>query len=463
MSNRACSAARLGRIVVLSALLFASATASAGDPTAVAPDSTSAPTPALPTVCVIVHDAAMSATRQANDAPKTGEQTLRGCARLVRTSQELNGSGDLSVGVDRTALAAFQAAKQNQPGTFVLFLNGVAMPTDARLIAREAVDDLMVFRYRINQGKESQLLWSMLYADGHLFDSGPLRAVLGWMATGDASQTFIPESRSPVTPNTVATVKVTTLGQLLIAGGLVLITCGVVVYIGRFTDGLRDGGLPPWWSKAQLLRAGIRKMSAANRDRYIAGIYNWYQAGSIDKYVAGANMVLKGKPVASTQEEEEAIVGLALRGRNWKPRRATYSLSRTQMALWFAFTVGAGLFLWVIYGDLRRIDNSLLILLGISIGTAGFGWMVDRDIEERTYEPSQGFLADLLTGFDDRRQIHRYQAVVVNLLLLVVGVFHVAQQLSYPVFDATWLIFLGISGAAYGTGKGLVETNDAKP
>lgn len=72
--------------------------------------------------------------------------------------------------------------------------------------------------------------------------------------------------------------------------------------------------------------------------------------------------------------------------------------------------------------------------------------------------PSRGFWYDLLTGFDERKQLHRYQAVVVNILLLVVGIFHVQQQLSYPVFDPTWLIFLGISGTAYGVGKQVLES-----
>lgn len=46
---------------------------------------------------------------------------------------------------------------------------------------------------------------------------------------------------------------------------------------------------------------------------------------------------------------------------------------------------------------------------------------------------------------------------MVNLLLIV-GIFHVFQHLTYPMFEATWLAFLGISGAALTTGKSLVES-----
>ncbi|CAD6532501.1 hypothetical protein LMG28727_02944 [Paraburkholderia kirstenboschensis] len=61
------------------------------------------------------------------------------------------------------------------------------------------------------------------------------------------------------------------------------------------------------------------------------------------------------------------------------------------------------------------------------------GRISGRIVDGRPYEPSAGFWADLITSFDGaQKQLYRYQAVVVNLLLLLVGIYHVAQHLAYP-------------------------------
>jgi hypothetical protein len=292
----------------------------------------------------------------------------------------------------------------------------------------------------------------MLYADRGLFEAQPLHAALGWKADGDASPSLI-----PARDETGTRVRITTEAQLVLALLLVLLTVGAVLFIGVRGDSLRDASLPVWWLEAATAKAAIVGLSDPARDAYLTKIYPSYTAVDIPKYQQSARLLLQRQPVADA-DLPAATVGLALLPDAWKPLRATYSLSRTQLALWFTFTVGAGLFLWMLYGDLRRIDGSLLILLGISLGTAGASWMADRNMPDRPYQPSQGFLSDLLTGFDERKQLHRYQAVIINLLLLMVGIFHVAQQLSYPVFDASWLIFLGISGSAYSVGKGTIET-----
>jgi xanthine/uracil permease len=140
--------------------------------------------------------------------------------------------------------------------------------------------------------------------------------------------------------------------------------------------------------------------------------------------------------------------------------RASFSFANVQLALWFGFAVATALFLWVLYGDLPKIDSSVLTLLGLSLGTSGVSWMADRSAAaSRPYQPTQGFWLDMTTGWaDDKMQVYRYQAVVVNLLLLAVGVVHVVQQLTYPTFDSTWLIFLGVSAGAFGVGKQVKET-----
>lgn len=478
VNTRTGTSIALNQVILVFALQLsgASAPAVAQDPAPHAPVTTAAPAPAPPasvpaainpaaapglapvlpplkTICVAVSDAGLfnSLFEERGEAGINPVKSKSECVYLIGTSGVLNGSGDLTIAVDQKNFEAFSAAKRDQPGGFVLFLNGVALMTDARLIAQEQVESLAVLRYRISQGKETQLLWSMLYAN-HGFEDQHLYAAIGWKGDSETMPAFV-----PARDNTGARVRVTTVPQLLLALGLVALAIGVVIYIGRHGDSLRDADLPSWWLDATELKAAIANMDPAKRDKHILAQYAWYVTEDAAEYQRQAESVLSRQPFAE-KHVPTVTVGLALLVTKWTPIRASYSLSRTQLALWFTFTVSTGVFLWMLYGDLRRIDGSLLTLLGISVGTAGLSWLADRNLSDRPYSPSQGFLADILTGFDERKQLHRYQAVIVNLLLLLVGVFHVGQQLTYPVFDPSWLIFLGISGSAYGIGKGVIET-----
>lgn len=414
----------------------------------------------LVTKCVVVRDSELF-ERKPVEREAAQLNTGKGsrdpeCVKIDPDAAPLIGTGDLIIAVDKTAFNAFQASHGDLSGAFVLYLNGVALPNDALLIASETVDPFVQLRFRIRQGPETQRLWSMLYADGALFASTQLYAALGWRSNNDAALTMIP-SRGQGTE-----VSITTEYRLWFALLLVALVMVAIVYLGRATDTLRDESdatIPPWWKDARLLRVTLAQLAGdTTRDDYLKARYATYDPASAPQYEYLANQALAGESVAAA-DIDGTCCGLALRKLDWQPVRASFSLSRTQMALWFTFAVATGLFLWLLYGDLRRIDGSLLVLLGISVGTAGLSWVTDRNAPSgRGYVPTRGFWYDLLTGFDERKQLHRYQAVVVNILLLVVGIFHVQQQLSYPVFDPTWLIFLGISGTAYGLGKQVLES-----
>ncbi|MDR0279424.1 MAG: hypothetical protein LBJ37_16220 [Paucimonas sp.] len=412
-------------------------------------------TPQLATQCIVVRDSGLLEGKPANSNAAASTRDPA-CARMGVDTRPLVGSGDLIIAVDQAAFDNLRNPRGALDGAFVLYLNGVPLPNDAQLLAAETVDSYVQFRFRIRQGPETQRLWSMLYADGALFEATDLYAALGWRSSNDSALTMIP-SRGQFT-----TASITTGYRLALALLLVVLAIAVIVYLGRATDTLRDESdatIPAWWKDAQLLRAALAKLADGTaRDDYLKGRYASYDAGNTPQYEFLADEALAGEPVEAADVDGTRF-GLALRKLDWQPVRASFSLSRTQMALWFTFAVATGLFLWLLYGDLRRIDGSLLVLLGISVGTAGLSWVTDRNAPSgRGYVPTRGFWYDLLTGFDDRKQLHRYQAVVVNILLLVVGIFHVQQQLSYPVFDPTWLIFLGISGTAYGVGKQVLES-----
>ena len=339
-----------------------------------------------------------------------------------------------------------------QGGNLLLYIDGVALPNDAQLTGVEHRDGDTHLRYRINQGPDTQVLWSSLYRDRGLLGTDSLRPAFGWSSQGPGA----------TAANSLALIAVTSASQAGTAGAVLALLLVGLWLVGWLTDALRDAPLPTWWRDARDLRTRLRAPGAAETTVLAAVDPAWSPARRAD-CIALARAALEGAPVAADRLHDVAI-GLALSAGRLRPVRASFSLARVQMAMWFAFALAAGIFLWIIYGQLRRIDGSLLGLLMISVGTAGVSLGTDRDAGGRPWAPSQGLFLDLVTGFDDSHQVHRYQSVAVNLLLLFVGVAHVVEQLTYPIFDATWLGLLGVSGAALGLGKQTLEKPaDAPP
>ncbi len=136
--------------------------------------------------------------------------------------------------------------------------------------------------------------------------------------------------------------------------------------------------------------------------------------------------------------------------------RAAYSFARVQWGAWMLFALMAALYLWVIYGNFPDLTGSVAILVGVSTLTATTSFFIDP---KTTFPPvhSGGLLRDLLSDSNDDLQAHRFQALVVNTLLLVAGVVFVGRHLSYPEFPDTWLAMLGISNAGALAGKQILE------
>ena len=170
-----------------------------------------------------------------------------------------------------------------------------------------------------------------------------------------------------------------------------------------------------------------------------------------------AKKALDRQATPASFDENDAVLGLAFNVDRWHPVRATYSLGRFQLGVWLLFTIGTGIFLWIVYGELPMIPPAMLGLMGLSFATTGAAAMADSAAGGRDYEQSRGLFSDLVTGFDTKQQIHRFQSVVVNLLLLGVGISGVLTALAYPIFEPSWLGLLGISGLALAAGKQLVE------
>lgn len=376
---------------------------------------------------------------------------LDNCKALSpKTRQEgqqlLAGAGDLELVMKK--LEFDQEARFTAPNSPPrLIINGVNLEDSAALIATFVCDSHVYLRFRIAPKKGSEKLWSAIYNSSGLTGKEPLVPAIGWDGGG-----------SPITLDASAgdrrEISVSTELRVLIAFAIVALVLLLTYAVYAYTDAFRDAKTPWWFTDAMKLRT--LKVDGA----WLALQYSNFDATRLTTYYANAAQLAVQEKYPKTQLEEwDYFFGLVLSQRTVERPRATYSLARTQLGLWFVFSVCSGVFLWIVYGDLPRIENSLLALLGISVGTAGVSLTIDTNISKDVngFKPSQGFY-DLVTGFDDQQQVYRYQAVVINVLLLTVGVMNVIQSLTYPIFDPTWLAFLGISGVALATGKQIIET-----
>jgi hypothetical protein len=156
------------------------------------------------------------------------------------------------------------------------------------------------------------------------------------------------------------------------------------------------------------------------------------------------------------------------------PGARPYSLSRFQMAFWFFLVINGYLFMWLIMGELDTITDSVLALMGIGAGTALGAALIDSQPAgtatlttatenanatstvtsvsapvPSAIQPSQGFLADILSDSGDGISIHRFQMFAWTLILGLIFVGSVYKDLSMPEFNTTLLGLMGISSGTY--------------
>lgn len=153
-----------------------------------------------------------------------------------------------------------------------------------------------------------------------------------------------------------------------------------------------------------------------------------------------------------------------------------YSYARVQLAWWTLVVLSSLIAIVFAKGILPVLDNSTLILLGISAGTTVVARVTD--ISDRTSAGITGllnqdyngenFLLDILSDRDGV-SIHRFQSVVINIIF---GAWFISQVLQHlggvspcgpgnadclahpvnyimPVIGTNNLILLGISSGTY--------------
>lgn len=382
-------------------------------------------------------------------------------SRLLTSS---GGDIELVLTPKSARLAQDHLAAFPDEGPIQLYLNRVNVTAQASPVGVLSSNDAQpVLRFELQPGGAMQTFYAAQYREHGLKAVGDLRVELGWPATGPHS-VGVPKPlvlQVAVAPDYRVAVAACLLGGL----GFLM------VVLLRATDTFRDGA-PAWLEIARRWEVEYRLGGDVRRREILARIIGNQSAPDEGRQKEVMRRVDDGLPVngpvpdtaaggGATRIEpsdEEVAYALLNQGQGSRPLpRPAYSLGRLQLGVWFGFAIAAGLLLWVVYGQLPALTGSLLALLGISVGTAAATKAADPRTASVSSNASRNLFLDVVTGYNQAQQVHRYQAVVVNLLLLVVAWRALYLQLTMPVFDETWLVFLGVSGAALAAGKQVIE------
>ncbi len=453
----------ISKLIFLILFSFLTGTASAEEPAAAKPPATTPSPPEFKIIKVAVgkrkalcqwlpcraFSSIYASDEQAGvtlDSKNVGRSTSEFSNHLV-------GSGDVHIWIDAASYASAIQYIKDYPTPLYLFINGVEIADDARLVAVKEEISGWHLQYRIRPGNHSQMLWANLYRAHGLTGAEPMNVALGWKGSGVRSKMVGGAASSNIVSITTPEARTTALlAVLLLAIGSLTVTV--------FTDILRDKPAPSWLQEAQRLRNHLLQHPGSRRKFLENTFGSNYDSTRENEYIDFAEGVATRSLVVTPENERKAVIGLVLMQNPIQAPKPSFSLARVQLGIWFLFAISAAIFLSLAQGQLVPLDGSVLALLGLSAGTFAMGNAADS--EEKHFYGTRGFFTDLLTDSENRYQVSRFQAVVVNLLLLGVGCIHVLNQLTYPVFDGTWLTLLGISAATYGAGKQFAEAKSTQ-
>ncbi len=133
----------------------------------------------------------------------------------------------------------------------------------------------------------------------------------------------------------------------------------------------------------------------------------------------------------------------------------SYSLSRSILFFWTMVLFLSICYIGIKTDNLAPIDSGVLILMGIVVGTATTGRVIDSSQTQdpgitRTQDThqSQGFLLDILSD-GNGMSISRLQTVIFNIIYGCAFVSLVITQEVLYNFPTETLTLLGISSGAY--------------
>ena len=382
----------------------------------------------------------------------------------------LQGAGQVEVIVTASEYETTLKAANNE--TPRLSLNGFDMGKGAVLLTTEHVPDgRLTVRFQLQPHDDSKAASNTLYEEFGLMGRSPLRVALIWGKKENPAVVFMPPTTPSQRPLHVA---VTGVEAVAVASLLSLIMVLFFWWAVSRTDIFRSGSSFVWWADARALRKQLRKGLGLPRGHAIqlgtppvlspvmvqviqankhGGVA--FDGTTLPTCMVLARNALEDNYPPTDADASQTVIGLALQPTKWKQARPAFSLSSMQVGIWVMFAAVTGVFLWLVYWQLPKLTGSLLILAVIAGGTATASWLVDPTA--KAFVKSQNFLADLVTGNDGGQRVHRFQAVLINALLLFVGIFEVIRTLNYPTFDPSWLQFLGLSGILQTAGKKILE------
>jgi heme/copper-type cytochrome/quinol oxidase subunit 3 len=144
-----------------------------------------------------------------------------------------------------------------------------------------------------------------------------------------------------------------------------------------------------------------------------------------------------------------------------------YSWSRVQLAWWIVIVLSAFITIICKYAIAPTLNESTVILIGISSATIAAAKVIDVSDENNTEvsrhqdKSSSGFFLDIISD-EKGASIHRFQTVVFNITFGVYFIVYVLnhlktgngqvpnpQDLVMPNFENNNLVLLGLSSGTY--------------
>jgi hypothetical protein len=140
-----------------------------------------------------------------------------------------------------------------------------------------------------------------------------------------------------------------------------------------------------------------------------------------------------------------------------------YSLSYTQLLFWTGLIIGGFIYTMVLTDVTNSLNTSILLILGISIGTTGSASAIDTAFNQKkppTDKRSVSFFYDILSD-GNSYSIPRIQTFAWNLVLGLYFIVYTIVHKTMPLFSDTLLFLAGFSSVSY-LGAKLPENINAK-
>ncbi len=197
---------------------------------------------------------------------------------------------------------------------------------------------------------------------------------------------------------------------------------------------------------------------------------------SMDAGFKNASGLPREKTMTFSAAVSYVVVALVIGAAAWKASTTSllkdpsdahvppYSLSRSQLLWWTVIVASCATLHYALTGEPPTFTANILVLMGISAGTAGTAGIIDQRQDAASAlsgKPrsqdcnSEGWFTDVLSD-NSGVSVHRFQIVAFNFIY---GVIFISKFLSdsnhdLPEFDPFTLGLLGISASTYAVMKG---------